>query len=94
MPFEGKVVDVELNPRDSILTNARTLAGVGGGATACSAPLAELNRRKARGDLVIYVSDSESWIDSETGSWRAGQATETLKQWAVFKKRNPRAKNR
>ena len=45
---------LRLSPRDSVMTNAERLAAVGGGGTRVSAPLAQLNRRKAKGDLVIY----------------------------------------
>src|SRR5437899_11653360 len=32
-PFEDKVVDIELNPRDTVMTNAERLAGIGRSAT-------------------------------------------------------------
>ena len=83
LPFECDVVKVKLNPRDSVMTNAARLASVGGGGTNCSAPLAVLNKRKANGDLVIFVSDNESWVDA-----RGGRGTETMRQWQVFKSRN------
>ena len=67
VPFECDVVQMRLNPRDSVMTNASKLAAVGGGGTNCSAPLALLNRRKATGDLVIFVSDYESWVDAGRG---------------------------
>jgi len=89
LPFENRVVNVTLNPRDSVVTNAQKLASVGGGGTNCSAPLYELNRRKAKGDLVIYISDNESWVDS-TRRWNSG--TETMKQWNEFRSRNKDAK--
>lgn len=89
LPFECGVVDLPLNPRDSVMTNAQKLASVGGGGTNCSAPLRQLNRAKSKGDLVIYVSDNESWMDSNR-SWNPG--TETMKQWNAFKVRNPNAK--
>jgi 60 kDa SS-A/Ro ribonucleoprotein len=92
MPFEGNVVEVDLNPRDSIMTNAQKLASLPCGGTNCSAPLRELNRRKAEGDVLIYVSDNESWLDSpHYGHW-GGSATETMKQWSEFKSRNADAK--
>lgn len=87
IPFEGKVVPVRLSPRDSLLTNAEKLAAVGGGSTACSAPLRLLNERQAGGDLLIYVSDNESWLDAG----RASQ-TETEAQWNAFARRNPAAR--
>jgi 60 kDa SS-A/Ro ribonucleoprotein len=91
LPFENSVVRVDLNPRDSVMTNAARLAAVGGGGTNCSAPLALLNQRKARGDLVVYVSDNQSWVDSPASIVGTGP-TETLRQWAVFKQRNPAAR--
>jgi 60 kDa SS-A/Ro ribonucleoprotein len=89
LPFEHSVVSLRLNSRDSVMTNAGKLASIGGGGTNCSAPLVELNRQKAAGDLVIYVSDNESWIDTNR-AWNSG--TETMKQWNEFKSRNPQAK--
>lgn len=92
VPFEDKVVPVELNPRDSVMTNATILSSLPCGGTNCSAALQWLNAQKAKGDLVIYVSDNESWVDaSHYGRW-GGSRTETMSQWAVFKKRNPQAR--
>jgi 60 kDa SS-A/Ro ribonucleoprotein len=88
LPFEHEVVKgLKLNPRDSVMTNARKLASVGGGGTNCSAPLRLLNERKAEGDLVLYVSDNESWVDAQSG-----RGTATMREWSAFKRRNPRAK--
>jgi 60 kDa SS-A/Ro ribonucleoprotein len=87
IPFEQEVVKIDLNARDSVMTNAARLAAIGGGGTNCSAPLALLNRRKAAGDLVIFISDYESWVDAA-----AGRGTETMREWNVFKQRNPNAR--
>lgn len=87
LPFENDVVKVDLNPRDSVMTNAQKLAAIGGGGTNCSAPLRRLNRNKTNADLVILVSDNESWIDAK----RRG-ATAMMEEWALFKRRNPNAK--
>jgi 60 kDa SS-A/Ro ribonucleoprotein len=87
LPFEQRVVQVALNSRDSVLTNAQRLASIGGGGTNCSAPLTRLNKRKMNGDLVIYISDNESWVDAG-----AGRGTATMKEWNVFKQRNPNAR--
>jgi 60 kDa SS-A/Ro ribonucleoprotein len=87
LPFEQKVVKLSLNPRDSVMTNAAKLAAVGGGGTNCAAPLAQLNADKACADLVVLVSDNESWVDGK----RRG-ATQTMQEWEVFKQRNPQAK--
>jgi 60 kDa SS-A/Ro ribonucleoprotein len=87
LPFEHDVVNVDLNSRDSVMTNAARLAAVGGGGTNCSAPLALLNGRKARGDLVIFISDYESWVDAV-----GGRVTATMREWSAFKQRNPNAR--
>ena len=88
LPFENDVVKVSLTARDTIMTNAQKLASVGGGGTNCSAPLVLLNRRKAKGDLVVFISDNESWMDA--GNPHRG--TETMRQWNIFKERNPNAR--
>jgi 60 kDa SS-A/Ro ribonucleoprotein len=87
LPFDTRVHAHKLNPMDSIMTNAKILAGFGGGGTNCSLPMEELNRRKAMGDLVIYVSDNESWVDSGRS-----RGTATMKAWTEFKARNKKAK--
>ncbi|EER55958.1 TROVE domain protein [Neisseria flavescens SK114] len=89
IPFEQITVNVKLNPRDSIMTNAEKLANIGGGGTACSAPLAMLNREKADVDLVVIVSDNESWADD---SQRWGATTSLMKEWNILKRRCPEAK--
>lgn len=92
IPFSDGIVKVRLNPRDSVMTNAEKLASLPAGGTNCSAPLYELNRRKAAGDVVIYVSDQESWIDTPHYGRFGGSATETMNEWNEFKSRNRDAK--
>lgn len=87
--FHDRVVEARLNPRDSVMTNARLLASLPSGGTNCSAPMAELNRRKEHADTVIYVSDNESWIDGRHGQ---GRATGTMQEWTRLQGRCPRAK--
>lgn len=87
LPFEQKVVNLQLNSRDSVMTNAHKLAKIGGGGTNCSAPLKQLADEKAQVDMVILVSDNESWVDGV----RRG-ATETMLQWGRIKQRNPDAR--
>lgn len=86
LPFERDVVSCRLDPRATVMTNATKLASIGGGGTNCSAPLALMNRKRMRADLVVLVSDNESWLDARAG------ATETMHQWQLFKVRNPRAR--
>jgi 60 kDa SS-A/Ro ribonucleoprotein len=92
IPFESDVVKVRLNPRDSVMTNAEKLARLPCGGTNCSAPLRFLNRRRAHGDLVIYVSDNESWVDAPNYGHFGGGATQTMTEWANFRQRNPEAR--
>ena len=92
IPFESDVVKIRLNPRDSVMTNAEKLAKLPCGGTNCSAPLRFLNQRRAQGDLIIYVSDSESWVDAPHYGRFGGSATETMKEWANFRQRNPGAR--
>jgi 60 kDa SS-A/Ro ribonucleoprotein len=87
LPFEVDVVDVPLNPRDSVMTNATALAKVGGGGTNCSAPLARLNKEKSNADLVVFISDNESWADP-----KANRGTATMAEWEKLRARNPQAK--
>ncbi len=92
LPFESKVVEVKLNPRDSVMTNADKLSNLPCGGTNCSAPLAKLNSKQAKMDLVIYISDNESWLDSPRYGCFGGGRTQTIQQWSSFKQRNPQAR--
>lgn len=93
IPFESTVVNCRLNPRDTVMTNAQKLASLPAGGTNCSAPLVYLNAQKAKGDVIVYVSDNESWLDSPYyGRFNGASATETMRQWNLFKTRNPQAK--
>jgi 60 kDa SS-A/Ro ribonucleoprotein len=87
LPFEQRVVRLNLDPRARLAVNAAKLAAVGGGGTNVSAPLAQLVSENATVDLVVIVSDNESWVDAN----RRG-ATETMRQWDKIKRRNPGAK--
>jgi 60 kDa SS-A/Ro ribonucleoprotein len=91
IPFSDDVVKCSLNPRDSVMTNAKILATLPSGGTSCSAPLRELNRRKEIGAMCIYVSDNQSWVDSPVANY-GGQATATMREWETFKQRSPDAK--
>ncbi|MCA9292792.1 MAG: hypothetical protein KDA20_03145 [Phycisphaerales bacterium] len=90
IPFHDRVERLRLNPRDTVMTNAQKLASLPSGGTNCSAPMAEINRRKAHVDTVIYVSDNQSWIDTAPNSWRNGTAT--MREWEHVKTRLPQAR--
>ncbi|CAN5888879.1 TROVE domain-containing protein [soil metagenome] len=87
LPFEQRVVKVKLDPYARLAVNTAKLAAVGGGGTSVSASLAQLNAERAAVDLVVIVSDNESWVDN-TG----GKSTATMREWDKIVRRNPRAK--
>jgi 60 kDa SS-A/Ro ribonucleoprotein len=78
---------VPISRRDSVLTNARRLASLPSGGTNCSSALRHLNQQNDPADVVIYVSDNQSWVDVV-----GGPGTATMQEWAKFKGRCPRAK--
>lgn len=88
LPFENAVVPVALNRRDTVMTNAEKLASIGGGGTNCSAPLKVLADERAKVDLVVFISDNESWVDARP----RGQATAMMTEWARIKRLNPAAR--
>jgi 60 kDa SS-A/Ro ribonucleoprotein len=90
LPFNTHVSDIEVNPRDTVLTNADKLAKMCGGGTCCSAPLRLLNEKNAKGNLVIFVSDNESWFDSLGPN--KGDNPVQEEEWRKYKHRNPGAK--
>lgn len=87
LPFERNVVALDLNPRDTVMTNAARLAQIGGGGTNCSAPVQRLADERAKVDLVVMVSDNESWVDA-----KGGRGTQLMRSWSELKRRNPQAK--
>ena len=97
--FAESAVNVRLNPRDSVVTNARTIAQATHGGTNCAAALKLANAESGRGSLVVYVSDNQSWIDGEVSDAgvRFAQAPSaevvaTVIEWAKFRRRNRGAK--
>lgn len=102
LPFSDRLnTDYRANPRDSVMTIAQQLSKLPSGGTDCSLPLQYLNganekRSKITSvDAVIYISDSESWIDS-LGTIGIGygnrRMTGMMAEWTTFKGRNPGAK--
>ena len=89
IPFKQDVVKLDLNPRDTVMTNAARLASIGGGGTNCSAPLEQLVAEKAKVDLVVFVSDNESWVDAQRTTH---SGTGMMKNWQKLKAWNPEAK--
>jgi 60 kDa SS-A/Ro ribonucleoprotein len=86
VPFDTRTHEIALNPDASVFDNARKLNRSGGG-TNCSIALAKLNKDRADAELVIYVSDNESWV----GSNRYG-STAVMDEWVKYKRRVGQAK--
>lgn len=94
VPFSDDVVTMPraLNPRDSVMTNAQYLAALPSGGTACVAPLRHLNAKKAKGDLVLYISDNQSWSDFGVAGTSQTRGSPMAEEWERFRARNPSAK--
>jgi len=95
IPFSDHVVPLPrpLNALDSIVTNANVLSSLPSGGTACAAPLRWLNERNQAPDVVVFVSDNQSWSDFRiTRSQSGSSGTIMSQEWDRLRKRNPRAK--
>ena len=91
IPFEDKVRHCTLNPRDSVITNAQKLANLNGGGTDCSCAMKYILRNKINPDVVIYLSDNMSWIDTAPDhSWN--NSTETVACWDKLRQKKPNAR--
>jgi 60 kDa SS-A/Ro ribonucleoprotein len=88
IPFADRLYGMNINPRDSVMTIAKTIGQCPGGGTYLSLPLAYLVQEKAKVDHLIFISDNQSWMDS--GVW--GDATQTMQMWEMLKRTNPNAK--
>ena len=91
LPFDTRVHVIDINPFDSVTTNTGKLSRSGGG-TDCSCALRYLNQMQYNADLVIYVSDNESWYNEHKSSIRSYSSSNIVIEWANFKKRNAKAK--
>lgn len=83
--FDTSARIAKLNPRDSIVTNAKILACNGGG-TDCSTPFRLLESINWVGENIILVSDDESW----SGPWGGRGGTQAF--WTSIHKRLPNCK--
>ncbi len=63
------------------------------GGTNCSLPIAKLNQEKKQADVLIFLSDYESWFDvSNSGHHRYSDPTKMMTEWLKFKESNRHAK--
>lgn len=89
LPFSDDVFAVRIEPRDTVMTNAEKLSSLPGGGTNVSAPLRCLNERGKAPDLVVIVSDNQSWVDAKRANHGG---TETMNQWERLRRSNPNAR--
>lgn len=88
IPFDTRVHTLNLNGRDSVLTNANILAGYGGGGTNMGCATKEILKRKINPDTIIYVSDNQSWVASGSNT----ESTEVLNDFNKIRSANKNAK--
>ena len=99
LPFDTRVHQHDLNPRDSVVTNAKKLSRYGGGGTACGAPVAMLveagKGKRNYVKSVVMLSDNESWADRSSFGFGFGfgsPGTGLSTAWAKLKQSNPAAR--
>lgn len=83
-----------VDPEDTVFNITKHIVSNASGGTDCSAPIAMLNARNANADLLVCLSDYESWFDRDPNVYRHyySDPTKMMKEWLIFKKRNPNAK--
>jgi len=91
IPVDTRIHDTSMvNPRDSIMTNADRLRKLGGGGTHLGAAMQFIETAKKAPDLIIMVSDNESWVGDHARPYHRG--TETLESFRRLKARNSNLK--
>tara|TARA_R110002020_G_scaffold39950_3_gene118172 strand:+ start:3222 stop:4829 length:1608 start_codon:yes stop_codon:yes gene_type:complete len=99
LPFDTKVHSLEFEPT-SVLDTAKILSTYGGGGTNCACPLEHLNNTNHQADLVIFISDNESWYHTNRSQdhwphrwdYSLDVPTTVAAEWDKYKVNNPNAK--
>jgi len=95
VPFDTRVHGAMLQAGAPVMANAQKLADLGGGGTDIGCAIAHLNSIGHTGELVILVSDNESWFTGDQASYRSNyynSGTSPTQEWVAYKARNPTAK--
>jgi 60 kDa SS-A/Ro ribonucleoprotein len=93
VPVDTKVhSDARIDARDTVMTNAQELARYGGGGTALGATMNWLNDNRRKADLIIVVSDNESWADRHYGFYHQNHGTTLHAGFNKLRSRCPNAK--
>lgn len=82
--FHNYVIEAQIEARDSILTNARTMANISGGGTRCDLAMENIATKHWDADLVVFISDNESF--------RAKRLYSFNDHWLSMKRKNKKAK--
>lgn len=80
--FDTTARKLTLNPRDSVLTNARAIAANGGG-TDVAAGLRFIRKQACKAKTVIIVSDNESWFSNHAFRYY-GNGTDAQTEWQKY----------
>lgn len=85
IPFDTRAFRIDLNPRDTVITNAQKLRFQGGG-TDCSVAFKGLMSLKKRVDLIIMISDNQSWIETNmnNGILQVGKGTASMVEFTRY----------
>jgi 60 kDa SS-A/Ro ribonucleoprotein len=80
------------DPRNSVIRNAEDMELFGGGGTALSEAFKWANRKSVKADVVVVISDYESWCDMPHYPAIRQKQTEMMREWRKMQQRCPRAK--
>jgi 60 kDa SS-A/Ro ribonucleoprotein len=80
------------DPRNSVIKNAEELTYFGGGGTALSEAFKWANRQSVQADVVVVISDYESWCDMPHYPAIRQRQAEMMREWRNLQQRCPRAK--
>lgn len=87
IPFHETICKVTVDPKARVLETAQILINHPGGGTDCSAVLRHLNQHHLAADVVVYLSDNQSWVDHTLAP-----TTATSAEWRQFRRANPKAR--
>ncbi|MGF6494668.1 60 kDa SS-A/Ro ribonucleoprotein [Luteibacter sp. 621] len=88
IPFNHAVVPYRARSTVGVMEQARELAKLVTGGTAVSAPITQLVAEKAKVDLLVIVSDNQSWFDVRNMQ----DGTAAMQAWIALKALNPQAR--
>lgn len=93
LPVDTEVHQCRLNPLDSIVTNATLLSRFGGGGTRLDKAMKVIAKDPnvvAGLDLIVVISDNESWLDTKPNYY--GNASASMQYWNLISEFNKKTK--